>query len=124
MMHSYLTKHIHDNIEIANPLLTYGEGRTGPRRLMSAISKFPTERLNPVCTVKPVDVSITNGCSIVIEHLSWGLSKDLGANGLRIGSVVSQSNPPIHDAFVTTGLYRSVSSVSDHIGANLLESKT
>ncbi|KAI8722862.1 Aminotran-1-2 domain-containing protein [Fusarium sp. LHS14.1] len=54
-------------------------------------------------------------------HTIWGLSKDFGANGLRTGAVISQSNPSLHTALVAVALYSSPSSASDHIAANVLE---
>ncbi|KAJ4203057.1 hypothetical protein NW759_015256 [Fusarium solani] len=54
-------------------------------------------------------------------HTIWGLSKDFGANGLRIGAVISQSNPPLHTALVAVALYSSPSSASDNIAAKILE---
>ncbi|RSL51452.1 hypothetical protein CEP54_011416 [Fusarium duplospermum] len=54
-------------------------------------------------------------------HTSWGLSKDFGANGLRIGVVISQSNLSLHAALVPLALYSPPSSASDHIAANILE---
>ncbi|KAK1625359.1 pyridoxal phosphate-dependent transferase [Colletotrichum phormii] len=54
-------------------------------------------------------------------HTIWGMSKDFGANGLRIGTVISQSNPSLHKALVAVALYSSPSSASDHIAANMLE---
>jgi len=38
LMHCNMVKHIHDNIALTNPLLTYGEGRTGSERLKIGIS--------------------------------------------------------------------------------------
>lgn len=54
-------------------------------------------------------------------HLIWGISKDFGANGLRIGAVISQSNPTLHAALVPLALYSSSSSAADHITANIVE---
>ncbi|KAF4835886.1 1-aminocyclopropane-1-carboxylate synthase-like protein 1 [Colletotrichum tropicale] len=54
-------------------------------------------------------------------HTIWGMSKDFGANGLRIGAVISQSNPALHKALVAVALYSSPSSASDHIAVNILE---
>ncbi|KXH53160.1 hypothetical protein CNYM01_01881 [Colletotrichum nymphaeae SA-01] len=54
-------------------------------------------------------------------HTIWGMSKDFGANGLRIGAIISQSNPSLHKALVAVALYSSPSSASDHIAANILE---
>ncbi|CAH0022491.1 unnamed protein product [Clonostachys rhizophaga] len=57
-------------------------------------------------------------------HIVWGLSKDFGASGLRVGSIVSQSNETLHKAMTPSGLYTYVSAASDHIAANILEDMT
>jgi aspartate/methionine/tyrosine aminotransferase len=49
------------------------------------------------------------------------MSKDFGANGLRLGAIVSQANPTLHAAMVSVALYSSASSISDHVSANILE---
>lgn len=49
------------------------------------------------------------------------MSKDFGANGLRLGAIVSQNNPTLHAALMPVALYSSVSSISDHVSANILE---
>lgn len=54
-------------------------------------------------------------------HVIWGMSKDFGANGIRIGSIISQSNPDLHYSFVLPSIYSSISSLSDHATASLLE---
>ncbi|KXH40228.1 hypothetical protein CSIM01_06406 [Colletotrichum simmondsii] len=54
-------------------------------------------------------------------HTIWSMSKDFGANGLRIGAIISQSNPSLHKALVAVALYSSPSSASNHIAANILE---
>ncbi|KAK1711601.1 pyridoxal phosphate-dependent transferase, partial [Colletotrichum acutatum] len=54
-------------------------------------------------------------------HTIWGMSKDFGANGLRIGAIISQSNPSLHKVLAAVALYSSPSSASDHIAANILE---
>ncbi len=54
-------------------------------------------------------------------HVVWGISKDLGANGLRIGVIVSQHNPSLHAALMSVALLSSSSSAADHIAANVLE---
>ena len=57
-------------------------------------------------------------------HVIWGMSKDLSANGLRIGAVISQHNPKLHTALVPVALFSSSSSAADHITANILEDST
>ncbi|KAF2156497.1 PLP-dependent transferase [Myriangium duriaei CBS 260.36] len=54
-------------------------------------------------------------------HVIWGMSKDFGANGIRIGAIVSQNNVPLHASLVSVALYSSSSSVADHLTANILE---
>ncbi|KAL2677171.1 hypothetical protein Neosp_010939 [[Neocosmospora] mangrovei] len=265
LMHDVLKKHIHDNMALSNLAFTYGDGTTGTKRAKQAVSRFLTRQLKPFRDIEPAHISMTNGCSAAIEHLSWaiadpgdaillgqpyygtfipdltcrfgakllpvafheadplgedavakyeevivdaqkkglkvkglvishphnplgrcysrnvliglmklcqkyqvhfisdeiyalstwpntvdtnpppvpfesaltidtdgvidpslvhvlwGMSKDFGANGIRVGALISQSNPSLHTALVAVGLYSSVSSISDHITVNLLE---
>ena len=48
------------------------------------------------------------------------MSKDFGANGLRVGALIVQSNQTFHQVLKAVGLYSSTSSVSDHIAATIL----
>lgn len=54
-------------------------------------------------------------------HLVWGLSKDFGANGLRLGAIISQHNEALRAAMIPVCIYSSVSALSDHVAANILE---
>ena len=54
-------------------------------------------------------------------HVVWGISKDFGANGLRLGALVSQNNAPLHAALMSVALYSYCSSLSEHVTANFLE---
>lgn len=265
LMHDVLKKHIHDNIALSNLAFTYGDGTTGTKRAKQAVARFLTKQLKPFRAIEPAHISMTNGCSAAIEHLSWaisdpgdaillgqpyygtfipdltcrfgakllpvpfdevdplgddavakyeeviadaqkkglkvkglvishphnplgrcysrsvliglmklcqkyqvhfisdeiyalstwpntvdtnpppvpfesaltidttgvidpslvhvlwGMSKDFGANGIRVGALISQANPSLHTALVAVGLYSSVSSISDHVTINLLE---
>ncbi|UPK95046.1 hypothetical protein LCI18_005981 [Fusarium solani-melongenae] len=265
LMHDVLKKHIHDNIALSNLAFTYGDGTTGTKRAKQAVARFLTRQLKPFRAIEPAHISMTNGCSAAIEHLSWaiadpgdaillgqpyygtfipdltcrfgakllsvpfndidplgddavakyeevivdaqkkglkvkglvishphnplgrcysrsvliglmklcqkyqvhfisdeiyalstwpntvdtnpppvpfesaltidttgvidpslvhvlwGMSKDFGANGIRVGALISQANPSLHTALVAVGLYSSVSSISDHVTINLLE---
>ncbi|KAF4434111.1 ACC synthase [Fusarium acutatum] len=51
----------------------------------------------------------------------WGVSKDFGSNGLRLGSIISQNNPSLHSALVPGALYSMSSSLADHVFANIFE---
>lgn len=54
-------------------------------------------------------------------HVLWGMSKDFGANGLRVGAIISQSNPKIHISQKCLSLYSFVSGMSDQITASILQ---
>lgn len=56
-----------------------------------------------------------------LVHVLWGTSKDWGANGLRVACLISQSNPALHEALTSAALMSSVSSIADHVVANLLD---
>ncbi|KAH6962351.1 pyridoxal phosphate-dependent transferase [Ilyonectria sp. MPI-CAGE-AT-0026] len=53
-------------------------------------------------------------------YVLWGMSKDFGANGIRIGAIISQNNPLFHEALIPLSFYSSTSSLSEHITINLL----
>ncbi|RDL37263.1 Uncharacterized protein BP5553_04696 [Venustampulla echinocandica] len=57
-------------------------------------------------------------------HVVWGVSKDFGSNGIRMGSIISQNNSLLHDALVPAALYSMCSSLADHAFANVLEDDT
>ncbi|GIC94646.1 putative aminotransferase [Aspergillus udagawae] len=54
-------------------------------------------------------------------HVLWGLSKDFGANGLRLGALISQANQDVRAAVDSVALYSYVSGPADHLAANILE---
>ena len=54
-------------------------------------------------------------------HVVWGMSKDFGANGIRLGAIISQHNQTLHDALLQPALYSVPSAMSDHAAANILE---
>ncbi|KAF6838236.1 ACC synthase [Colletotrichum plurivorum] len=56
-------------------------------------------------------------------HILWGMSKDFGANGIRLGALVSQHNPSLHSALTPVAIYSSPSSISDHVTANMLDDR-
>ncbi|GFG27157.1 hypothetical protein IFM61606_07175 [Aspergillus udagawae] len=53
-------------------------------------------------------------------HVVWGLSKDFGATGLRIGCLISQSNMSLLEAADGISLYNFPSSLADSIAASIL----
>ncbi|CEJ93789.1 hypothetical protein VHEMI09358 [[Torrubiella] hemipterigena] len=53
-------------------------------------------------------------------HVLWGMSKDFGANGIRMGALISQHNQEVHQRLQPLGLFGSTSSLADHVTTNIL----
>ena len=56
-----------------------------------------------------------------LVHVLWGMSKDFGANGLRLGVIISQHNTDLQLALTGVALYSYTSSISDHLASRILE---
>ncbi|KAL5614294.1 hypothetical protein BROUX41_004404 [Berkeleyomyces rouxiae] len=56
-------------------------------------------------------------------HVLWGMSKDFGANGIRVGIIIDQHNEPLRQALNTTSIYSSPSSLSDMMAIKIFEDK-
>ncbi|OAL54267.1 1-aminocyclopropane-1-carboxylate synthase [Pyrenochaeta sp. DS3sAY3a] len=56
-------------------------------------------------------------------HMQWGLSKDFGATGLRIGCLVSQFNPLFMKSLESFSLFNFPSSLADGVIACLLSNE-
>lgn len=56
-----------------------------------------------------------------LVHVLWGMSKDFGANGFRVGAIISQHNAQLHQSLLQGAIYSSVSSLSDHVAVQILE---
>lgn len=54
-------------------------------------------------------------------HVVWGMSKDFGANGMRLGVLVSQYSEALHNALLQPALYSVPSGMSDHAASNILD---
>ena len=66
----------------------------------------------------------TTGTEIIdphLVHVLWGMSKDFGANGLRLGVIISQHNTDLQLALTGVALYSYTSSISDHLASRILE---
>ncbi|KAK5084216.1 hypothetical protein LTR05_005292 [Lithohypha guttulata] len=70
----------------------------------TSLSSIPTEGL--------INPSLT--------HLLYGISKDFGANGLRIGCIVSQHNPELLKALIPLSIHSYASSLAESITATIL----
>lgn len=88
-----------------------------------ALSTFPNT-VDSDSTITPFESILSIDPVGVIDpaliHIVWGMSKDFGANGIRLGAIISQHNPTLHAAIVPVALYSSSSSISDHVAANVL----
>ncbi|KAJ5651998.1 hypothetical protein N7507_009424 [Penicillium longicatenatum] len=56
-----------------------------------------------------------------LVHVLWGMSKDFGANGIRLGTIISQANDGLHEALKGISLYSFPSGITDHLTSLLLE---
>lgn len=65
-------------------------------------------------------IDTTNIIDPDLVHVLWGMSKDFGANGLRVGTIISQSNSDLQTALKATALYSYISGLSDQITAAIL----
>ncbi|GAD99256.1 acc synthase [Paecilomyces variotii No. 5] len=120
-----------------NPL-----GRCYPRAAITSLMKLCQSRqmhlisdeiyalstwTNKVDTDVPVvpfesvlSIDTTGLIDLDLVHVLWGMSKDFGANGLRVGAIISQSNPDLHAALSVMSLYSYVSGLSDQVTASIL----
>ncbi|CAI7632653.1 unnamed protein product, partial [Penicillium viridicatum] len=56
-----------------------------------------------------------------LVHVLWGMSKDFGANGVRLGVIISQANRDFHLALKGPCIYSHASGITDHLVSLLLE---
>lgn len=70
LMHEELSNYIHENISLPLNGLTYGDGGAGSRELQAAMARFLTRKLKPVVTIQAFHITVTNGVSTAIEHVS------------------------------------------------------
>ncbi|KAH7354370.1 pyridoxal phosphate-dependent transferase [Plectosphaerella cucumerina] len=78
----------------------------------------PLEISTPFTSVLAIDT--TGLIDPARVHVVWGISKDFGANGLRLGSILSTANPAVHRAIVPIAGLSSCSSVTERIATNFL----
>lgn len=88
-----------------------------------ALSTFPNEvdsgvQVNSFQSILSIEMEGVIDAALV--HVIWGVSKDFGANGLRLGAIISQDNPTLHAALVPVTLYSSTSSLADQAVVNML----
>ncbi|KAM0255721.1 hypothetical protein ACHAQJ_005475 [Trichoderma viride] len=74
LMHDTLSEHIHTKLALSNHAFTYGDGSSGSNHLRNSLSRFLNKHFKPATPIEPAHISITNGCSAAIEHLSWAFA--------------------------------------------------
>ncbi|KAK4147332.1 pyridoxal phosphate-dependent transferase [Dichotomopilus funicola] len=56
-----------------------------------------------------------------LVHVLWGVSKDFGANGWRVGCLVSPRNPALRAALSSIAIYSYASSLADAVVTQVLQ---
>ena len=82
------------------------------------------DNTSPTPYVSILSIDPTNIIDPDLIHLIWGMSKDFGANGLRVGAIISQNSKDIQNTLQATSLYSFVSGLSDRITALILRDDT
>lgn len=72
----------------------------------------------PFESVLSIDLPSVIDPSLV--HVLWGVSKDFGANGLRLGAIISPSNPALIQACKACGISSSPSSLAENAVCQVL----
>ncbi|KAH6687216.1 pyridoxal phosphate-dependent transferase, partial [Plectosphaerella plurivora] len=83
LLQETLLKHALENLDINITSLTYGDGPTGSRHTKTILANFLTRYLHPVQLIEADHVTITNGCSAAVEHLSYLLCNP--GSGILLG---------------------------------------
>ncbi|KAH7020565.1 pyridoxal phosphate-dependent transferase [Ilyonectria destructans] len=86
-----------------------------------AMSTWTNEESQPTPFTSCLSINPTGIIDPSLIHVVWGVSKDFGSNGIRLGGVISQSNPLLHTALVPGALYSMCSSLADHAFTKVLE---
>ncbi|CAK46310.1 uncharacterized protein An12g06040 [Aspergillus niger] len=90
-----------------------------------ALSVWENPRLPDEPRFKSIlSFNIEDFISSEMVHVVWGLSKDFGSTGLRIGCLISKRNRMLLDAVEGISLYNFPSSVADRIASLLLSDDT
>ncbi|KAF6803962.1 ACC synthase [Colletotrichum sojae] len=104
-----------------NPL-----GRCYPRKVIIELIRL-CQKINTQPPSVPFESCLSISMDGIMDahrlHILWGMSKDFGANGIRLGALVSQHNSSLHSALTPVAIYSSPSSISDHDTANMLDDR-
>lgn len=72
----------------------------------------------PFSSILSLDIPSLIDPSLV--HVLWGVSKDFGANGLRLGALISPANPAFIQAIRACAIWSSPSSLAENAVARIL----
>lgn len=94
-----------------------------------ALSVWSTGTLDPMdgafCPMPSFESVLSLPLDSLIDaelvHVLWGLSKDFGSSGMRVGCIISQRNTPLLHSIESVGIYSYTSSFSDQVAATMLE---
>lgn len=81
---------------------------------------FDTEPA-PVPFESALSIDVNGIIDPELVHVIWGMSKDFGVSGLRMGFVITQGNSPLKGALQNVFEFGWTSSLSDLVTANVLD---
>ncbi|KAJ5472956.1 hypothetical protein N7530_006957 [Penicillium desertorum] len=88
---------------------------------LSVFENTVDEHPPPVKFESALSIDLTGIIDPRLVHVLWGMSKDFGANGIRLGVIISQANRDVHMALTGPSLYSYASGITDHLTALILE---
>ncbi|KAJ5372584.1 hypothetical protein N7517_004590 [Penicillium concentricum] len=88
---------------------------------LSVFENTVDEHPAPVKFESALSIDLTGIIDPRLVHVLWGMSKDFGANGIRLGVIISQANRDVHMALTGPALYSYASGLTDYLTALLLE---
>ncbi|GLI76910.1 hypothetical protein PoHVEF18_005188 [Penicillium ochrochloron] len=88
---------------------------------LSVFENTVDEHPAPVQFESALSINLKDIIDPKLVHVLWGMSKDFGANGIRLGVIISQFSAEFHGALRAISLYSYSSGIADHMVAGLLE---
>ncbi|KAJ5857155.1 hypothetical protein N7455_008049 [Penicillium solitum] len=88
---------------------------------LSVFENTVDESPPPVKFESALSIDLTGIIDPRLVHVLWGMSKDFGANGMRLGVIISQANRDVHAALAGPALYSYASGITDHLTSLMLE---
>ncbi|KAJ5210753.1 Pyridoxal phosphate-dependent transferase major region subdomain 2 [Penicillium cf. griseofulvum] len=88
---------------------------------LSVFENTVDEQPEPVKFESALSIDLTDIIDPRLVHVLWGMSKDFGANGIRLGVIISQANRDLHMALTGPTLYSYASGITDYLTTLMLE---